>query len=244
MKCGGSEAKPLQSTIEQFDREQQRRQRKGVEFGSGPVLDDGFYGWAMTSIPSGVVWRRYLRVLADIGFDVASVGAWVAAAELPPARRRLARASLAAVTVAVAIPGTRVGRSVAGDTAEASAPPAGSGLPFVDVGIRLPVDEPPAADVSPRRRAVPAGAKGAAVLTTAVAVSIGAAAAGHHLQRRWLARLTRHGHAHPHRALGVRTAALYAVMVVPSRLLAVREDTKADRRDTQSTTRDGTTDPG
>jgi hypothetical protein len=71
---------------------------------------------------------------ADVktGLDVAPVGAWVAAAELPPARRRLAGA-LTAVTVGVAIPGVCAGRS-----AEPATPGAGARLPFVDVGTRLP----------------------------------------------------------------------------------------------------------
>ncbi len=181
----------------------------------------------MTSVPIGAAWRPYLRALAETGLDVASVGAWIAAAELPPARRRLARGALAAVTTAAAIPGVRAGRRA---VAEPATPGAGSGLPFVDVGIRLPAGEPSDGDTSPRRRAVLAGAVGAAVLTTAVAASVGAAAAGRQLERRWLARLVRHGHPHPHRALGVRVAALYAVMVVPGRLLAVRQGAPASRR--------------
>jgi hypothetical protein len=166
----------------------------------------------MTTIPIGVVWRPYLRALAEVGLDVASVGAWVAAAELPPPRRRLARGALAAVGVAVAVPGIRADRPIAANTAKPSSPSAGSRLPYVDAGIRI--------DASQRRRPALVGA---AVLTTAVAASVGAAVAGRQLERRWLARLTRHGHPHPHRALGVRMAALYAVMVVPSRLLAVRK---------------------
>ena len=184
----------------------------------------------MTSIPTGAAWRPYLRALAEAGLDVASVGAWVAAAELPPARRRIARGALAAVTAAVAIPGARAGLSTAADTAEPATPGAGSKLPFVDVGIKLPADEPSEADTSSRRRAVLAGAVGAAVLTTAVAASVGGAVAGRRLERRWLARLARHGHPHPHRALGVRMAALYAVLVVPSRLLVVRQAAEAARR--------------
>jgi hypothetical protein len=181
----------------------------------------------MTSIPIGATWRPYLRVLAETGLDAASVGAWVAAAELSPARRRLARAALAAVAVAVAIPGVRRSRPAAVDTAEPATPGAGSGLPFVDVGIRLSADPPSEADTSRRRRAA---LRGAVVLTAAVAVSAGAAVAERELERRWLARLTRHGHPHPHRALGVRMAALSAVMLVPGRLLAVRQGA-ADRRD-------------
>ena len=185
----------------------------------------------MTDLPIGATWRPYLRPLAETGFDVASVGAWIAAAELPPARRRLARGTLAAVTVAVALPAFRAGRRPAADIAEPAATGPGAGLPFVDVGIRLPVEETSEGDTSPRRRAVLAGAVGAAVLTTAVAAAVGAVAAGRVLERRWLARLIRHGHPYPHRALGVRMAALYAVMVVPGRLLAVRRGAEAGRRD-------------
>lgn len=201
---------------------------------TGPALDPGLYGRGMTSKQIGVVWRPYLRALAETGLDVASVGAWVAAAELPPPRRRLARGALAAVAVAVAIPGVRADRPAAANTA-------GSGLPVVDAGIRIPADEPFEADGSPRRRAVLAGAVGVAALTTAVAVSVGAAAGSRRLERRWLARLTRHGHPHPHRALGVRMAALYAVLVVPGRLLAVRKGTEADHRDTVPASGDGRT---
>ncbi|GIJ79079.1 hypothetical protein SAMN05443287_101533 [Micromonospora phaseoli] len=182
----------------------------------------------MTSIPTGVAWRLYLRALAEAGLDVASVGAWIAAAELPPARRRIARGALAAVTVAVAIPGVRAIRADVAGTAESVIPGARSGLPFVDAGIRIPAGEPAGGDASARRQAVLAGA---VVLATAGAVSVGVAAAGRRLERRWLARLARHGHPHPHRALGVRMAALYAVVVVPSRLLAVRKAAEADRRE-------------
>ncbi len=207
----------------------------------GPALDAGLYGRGMTSIPIGAAWRPYLRALAEAGFDVASVGAWVAAAELPPARRRFARGALTAVTVGAAIPGVRAALSAAADSAGPATPGAGSGLPFVDAGIRLPADEPTEADGSPRRRAVLAGAVVAAMLTTAVAASVGATVAGRGLERRWLARLTRHGHPHPHRALGVRMAALYAVVVVPSRLLAVRSGAQAGRRDAESAAGDGGT---
>ncbi len=206
-------------------------------------MDGGIYGRGMTNIPTGTAWRPYVRALAEAGLDVASVGAWIAAAELPPARRRLARGALAAVNAAAAIPGARAGLSAAAGTAESATPGAGSGLPFVDAGIRLPAAEPSEPDASRRRRAVLAGAVVAAVLTTAVAASVGAAAAGRQLERRWLARLVRHGHPHPHRALGVRMAALYAVAVVPSRLLAVRQGAQAGRRDAGSAAGEGTTLP-
>ncbi|WP_212987044.1 hypothetical protein [Actinoplanes auranticolor] len=183
----------------------------------------------MTKIPTGAAWRPYLRTLADAGLDVASVGAWIAAAELPPARRRLARGAVAAITATVAIPGIRAVRSAAGAD-EPAVPGAGSGLPYVDVGIQLPADDPSEDDPSRRRRAVLAGAVGVGVLTTAVAASVGVALAGRQLERRWLARLTRHGHPHPHRALALRMAGLYAALTVPSRLIVVRQGAKAGRR--------------
>ena len=192
----------------------------------------------MTRFLIGSAWRPYVRALADAGFDVAAVGAWVAAAELPPARRRLARGALAAVTVAVGAPAVRAGRSAVAETSGPAEPGAGSGLPFVDVGITLPEDEP--SDVEARRRIVVAGAVGVAVLSTVVAGSVGAAVVGRRLERRWLARLVRRGHPHPHRGLGVRMAGLYAVMVVPSRLLAVRQSVQAGRRDAEPAAGDAT----
>jgi hypothetical protein len=176
----------------------------------------------MTSIPN----RPYVRALGEAGLDVASAGFWVAAAELSPARRRLARGALVAAAVAVALPAFRAGRDAVADDAEPPAPGARSGLPYVDAGIRLPADsfdpdpDPDSAlDPAQRRRIALAGV----VLTTVVAASVGAAVAGRRLERRWLARLVRNGHPHPHRALGVRMAAVYAAVVVPSRLLAVRQ---------------------
>jgi hypothetical protein len=183
----------------------------------------------MTKIPTGAAWRPYLRTLADAGLDVASVGAWIAAAELPPARRRLARGAVVAVMGAVAVPGIRAAWSAVAGADEPAVPGAGSGLPFVDVGIELPADEPSEDDGSTRRRAVRAGAVGVGVLTAGVAVSVGLTMAGRKVERRWLARLTRHGHPHPHRGLALRMAGLYAALTVPSRLIIVRQGGEADR---------------
>ncbi|MGW4948176.1 hypothetical protein ACWEOZ_42040 [Actinoplanes sp. NPDC004185] len=69
-----------------------------------------------------------------------------------------------------------------------------------------------------------------------MAGSVGAAVAGRRLERRWLARLVRRGHPHPHRALGLRMAGLYAVIVVPSRLIAVRQSAKVGRRGAEPAT--------
>jgi hypothetical protein len=110
----------------------------------------------------------------------------------------------------------------------------------VDVGIRLPDDDPSEADPPSRRRAVLAGAVGVGVL----AASVGSTMAVRRLERRWLARLTRLGHPHPHRALGLRMAGLYGAVVLPARLLALRQGTQASRRAAGPATGDGATAPG
>ena len=193
------------------------------------MLDPGFYGRDMHNDPTSAARRHHLRALAETGLDVAAVGAWVAAAELRPARRRVARGALVALLAAVAIPEFRAGRLVV-DAAGTAVPDAGSGLPSVDAGIRLPADELSAADPAARRRVV---LTGAAALTAAVAASAGVAVGGRRLERRWLARLHRNGHPHPHRALGLRMAGLYAVLVVPGRLQAARRGADAARRDAE-----------
>ncbi len=166
----------------------------------------------MTSIPTGTAWRPYLRVLGETGLEVASAGAWLAAAELPPSRRRLVRAALMAVAAIRAIPAARTA------TADADAPTApDTQLPIVDAGIRLPTDEDSDGSAT-RRRAVMV-----AVFATVAAGSVGAAVASRRLEQRWLERLVRQGHPHPHRGLGLRIAGLYAAVLVPTRLLGVRK---------------------
>jgi hypothetical protein len=170
----------------------------------------------MTNIPTGDAWRPYLRVLGETSLDVVSVGVWIAAAELPPLRRRLARAGLTALTAATAIPAFRAARSTTASVPE-SATFIGD-LPFVDAGIRLPTDEEADRGGSRRRTVLVA-----ALLTTVAAGSVGVAVASHRLERRWLARLVRRGHPHPHRGLALRMAGLTAATLLPTRLLALRE---------------------
>jgi hypothetical protein len=53
--------------------------------------------------------------------------------------------------------------------------------------------------------------------------------AGRQLEKRWLARLIRQGHPHPHRALGLRMAAVWAAASLPARLLTVRKQADHQR---------------
>jgi hypothetical protein len=72
------------------------------------------------------------------------------------------------------------------------------------------------------RRTTAQAAAAVAVLGGVAAASVGVALAGRRLERRWLARLIRQGHPHPHRALGLRMAAVWAAASLPARLLTAR----------------------
>ncbi|GAA0807419.1 hypothetical protein [Spirilliplanes yamanashiensis] len=171
----------------------------------------------MDSFPNGAPWRAYLRVLGDTAVDAASAGAWIAAGGLSPARRRLARAGLVAATAATAIPAFR---SAAARAEAAGEPPTPAPGPLLDatgvVGDRIVLPDAVTVPQRPTPRQV---AKVAAVVAVAGAVSVGAALGGKQVEKRWLARLVRQGHPHPHRALGIRMAAVWAAAVLPARLL-------------------------
>ena len=62
-----------------------------------------------------------------------------------------------------------------------------------------------------------------AVVVAASALSIGMIAGRRQLEKRWLARLTRAGHEHPHRALALRLGLLSVAATLPGKLLAVHE---------------------
>lgn len=128
----------------------------------------------------------YRRAVGSAALQAAVSSTWIAARELTPARRRLARVA----TVAA-------GAVVAHLAAPPKADPVVGANPF-------PVGEgaPPAAPdftFDKRRAAVGAGV---------VALSVAAVAGRRLLEKRWLARLTRAGHPHPTRALAVRMAAV------------------------------------
>ncbi|GAB2591805.1 hypothetical protein Aab01nite_38520 [Paractinoplanes abujensis] len=172
----------------------------------------------------------YPRALALAALQAALSGSWIAAGELTPARRRLARLGAVAVTTGIGYvisppssssaetpdspvtlrlvaPGSANALGVAAPELAGSpdaAHPTGDRAPQAAAGpshglldasemldIKVPFD---------KRKAV----LGAAV----VALSAGAIAGRRQLEKRWLARLTGHGHPHPTRGLAVRMAAV------------------------------------
>jgi hypothetical protein len=193
----------------------------------------------MSSLPTGAAWRPYLRVLADTALDAATAGGWIAAGGLPPGRRRLARAGVMAVAAATAVPGLTAAKSAADSAAKAAPAAPGAAEPAAPAASEPSVepgdgpaggDRPPLVVLRDTPVAVPVGrrataaqvAAAVAVLGVITAASAGVAVAGRRLERRWLARLIRQGHPHPHRALGLRMAAVWAAASLPARLYTAR----------------------
>ncbi|WP_433790664.1 hypothetical protein [Actinoplanes sp. CA-252034] len=144
----------------------------------------------------------YQRAVAIAAMQAALSTAWIAARELPPAKRRLARFGTA---VAVTTIGWVTSpKEPEPDEFESN----GSAPQEIVVGDRpFPVSEPqpvsgddePATPFDKRKAVV-----GAALLGLTVATVVGR----RQLEKRWLARLTRNGHPHPTRALAVRIGTL------------------------------------
>jgi hypothetical protein len=125
-----------------------------------------------------------------------AIGIWIAAGELPPAKRRAARAGIGAAFATVGwFTSARSDREVE----------------WV-VGDGLTVREHK--DEEPRR----VDRKRLALMIATGAMSVGATAGRRRLEKRWLAKLIRDGHPHPHRALGVRMGVVSAGVALASRL--------------------------
>jgi hypothetical protein len=135
----------------------------------------------------------YPRVVATAALQAGLTGAWIAARDLSPARRRLTRLG----TVAA---GAAIGWAVVPDEPEPETE-AETELVVADKPFAVtdppPSEEPPALD---KRKVI----IGAAVVGLSVAALVGR----RQLEKRWLARLTRDGHRRPTRALAVRMAAV------------------------------------
>ncbi|OJF11985.1 hypothetical protein BG844_23100 [Couchioplanes caeruleus subsp. caeruleus] len=126
-------------------------------------------------------------------------GVWVAAGELSPAKRRLARVG----TVATAAGAYAIRERVFPAPA----------LPGADDSDTE--EEPVSPEVISKAKLIGIGA--------GVAVSVAVMVAGHRLEKRWLAALIRDGHAHPYRALAVRMGLIsFGVALAPD-LIRARE---------------------
>lgn len=138
----------------------------------------------------------YVRAVGAAALQGLLTGVWVAAGELPPAKRRLGRAG-----AVVALSGVASIR----DWAFSDEPSAET---------RVVTEEAPPRPISKVRLAATG---------VAVAVSVATMAGGRKVEKRWLGTLERKGHAHPHRALGVRMGLISFAATLSQRLIRVHE---------------------
>jgi hypothetical protein len=68
----------------------------------------------------------------------------------------------------------------------------------------------------------PSAERGVAVSLASIGLGVGVLIAGRMLEKRWLAGLQRSGHAHPHRALGLRMGLLTVAGSLPAQLLEAK----------------------
>jgi hypothetical protein len=131
----------------------------------------------------------YPRAVATAALQAGLTGAWIAARDLSPARRRLTRFGTVAAVAAI-------GWAVVPDRPEPEPELVVADKPFA-------VTDPPASEELPaldKRKAI--------IGATVVGLSVAALVGRRQLEKRWLARLTRNGHRSPTRALAVRMAAV------------------------------------
>ncbi|MGK5684780.1 hypothetical protein [Actinoplanes sp. URMC 104] len=125
----------------------------------------------------------YSRAVTMAALQAVSSSIWIAARELSPAKRRLARAGTVAVMSAIGYVATPDEDKPGAKKKEEATTEAG---------------ESPADFTLDKRKAM----AGAALLGLSLATMAGR----RRLEKRWLGRLTRDGHPHPTRALAVRMA--------------------------------------
>jgi hypothetical protein len=148
----------------------------------------------------------YPRAVATAALQAGLSGAWIAARELSPMRRRLTRLGVVATVAAL-------GYAVAPDQPDPEPELVVAAEPF-------PVTDPPVPEepVFDKRKAI----IGAAVLGLSAAALVGR----HQLEKRWLARLTRNGHRHPTRGLAVRMATVEFATTLAVQVADVRRLTR------------------
>ncbi|MEU4692407.1 hypothetical protein [Actinoplanes sp. NPDC023714] len=152
----------------------------------------------------------YGRAVGLAALQAALSSTWIAARELSPAKRRLARAGTVATMVAVGwvtAPKEEPAEEI--DLVVGATPfSVADGVPKTDAEE----EEPPPFDK--RKAALAAGAIG---------IGVAAIVGRRQLEKRWLARLTRNGHAHPTRALAVRMAGVEFAAQLAMQLNDVRK---------------------
>lgn len=155
--------------------------------------------------------KTYAGAVSSAIFQGVVTGAWVTAGALPVRKRRAVRAGITAASMGVAMVQLRLEKK---DEPQLLATPV-----LVKDVLARDVAEPGDAG----KRSVPRATVAALVLSTGLALG------GRWLEKRWLARLSEAGHAHPHRALGVRMGVLTAATTLASDVVSVVDAHRAGR---------------
>ncbi|MEV4636297.1 hypothetical protein AB0J80_03000 [Actinoplanes sp. NPDC049548] len=173
--------------------------------------------------------NTYVRAVGAAALQGLLTGVWVAAGELPPAKRRLSRAGAVVTLSAVASirdwaftddPRDRQPSPRRSPDPAISSPPATSPPPAASSPPAVPA---PSAALGSADAPLPISKKSLIVTGAGIALSVGTMIGGRKLEKRWLAALHRDGHPHPHRALAVRMGLLSFAATLPRRLIRVRE---------------------
>nr|WP_221376330.1 hypothetical protein [Actinoplanes polyasparticus] len=154
----------------------------------------------------------YSRAVTVAAMQAVFNSAWIAARELSPAKRRLARVGIIAIGAAgyaTATPDTRraireVRSEVESLRDKAEAP--GDELKSLRDKAEPGDHEEPGPDESSATPDLPFDKRRAVAIVGALGLSIAVTLGRRRLEKRWLARLARDGHAHPTRALALRMA--------------------------------------
>lgn len=139
----------------------------------------------------------YLRAVSSAVGQGLLTAAWIASGGLPPHQRRAVRVAATAAVVAVGVAAERKDDRVVTWTEEG--------------GIK--VESP---DGVPEK---PSGAASA----VGIAFGIGMVVGRRQVEKRWLARLQRAGHEHPHRALAWRIGLLSVAATLPGNLMKAHQ---------------------
>ena len=190
------------------------------DFKIGQLVGGG-YRRRMATAP-----RSYTRVVAGAAAQAALSATWIAARELSPARRRLARFGTVATVAAVGwVTSSRTPEPDADPASPDPASPDPAGLEAAALDSAGPDSAGPEAAKTP-----PGGfdRRTAAALGLGVLTGTAGILGRRGLEKRWLARLTRDGHRHPTRALAVRMAAVEFALHLALQL-ADRQKERSDR---------------
>jgi hypothetical protein len=164
-------------------------------------------------------------LVRTVGSSVAQglmTGVWIAAGELPAGRRRAARFVASA---AVAVVGWHSSAKSDGDTAKSDRDTAKSGRDTAKFGrdtARTVSDDGVTVQHSVDEAPRPLDRKRVALVIAAGALGVGAMVGRRRLENRWLDKLARDGHPHPHRALAVRMGLVSAGLALTNRLARPR----------------------